>query len=145
MAELLALLAELQQRIAQQGFPELLPGDRERILFTEEHGGLCVEFYGDPLGESFPELLGTLSRPEVASRLDYLVLRGPDEGANGTRNWDLTAFLESETEFPRLRALFLQPSGPEWHNRSIVAAEYDEAGMLGQVLDRAPVLGALTA
>jgi hypothetical protein len=145
MPDALTLLSQLQSAVAERGAPDFLPTDNERVLFAEERGALHVEIYSDPLGDSFLEVLETLAQPEVASRLGYLSLRGPDEGANGTRNWDLSRLLESDVQFPWLRGLFIEPSGPEWHNRSIVAVDYDEAGMLGQLLDRAPALSYLVA
>ncbi len=121
-----------------RGFP-----DR---LFVGEVGGLLhVEFFGDPFGDSYPELMEALVDPDVAGRLASLTLRGPDEGANGTRNWDIGALAGSGVDFPGLRSLSIQQTGPADHNRSIVARVYDEDGVLARLLEKAPGLEELVS
>jgi hypothetical protein len=43
-----------------------------------------------------------------------------------------------------LRSFFVEQNGPGSHNRVIVAADYDEAGVLGRLLRKTPSLEALT-
>jgi hypothetical protein len=48
-----------------------------------------------------------LSLPEVASRVASLTFDGPDEGANGTRDWDFSWLLAQEVTFPELEQLII--------------------------------------
>jgi hypothetical protein len=114
-----------------------------RLSVVEFDGLLHVDFFGSPFNEPYLELCRTLCHTAVAERLASIVLRGPDEGANGTCNWDLSSFVEGDTTYPTLKLLSIQQNGPADHNRMIVAADFDEAGVLGALLQRAQVLDAL--
>lgn len=102
-----------------------------------------LDFYGDPFGEAFGELLDALVDRRVATSLAALDLRGPDEGANGARNWDLTPIAACAATFPNLRRLSIEQTKPADHNRTIVARSYEEGGVLAMILDKAPALQAL--
>jgi hypothetical protein len=114
-----------------------------RLSVVEFGGLLHVDFFGSPFNEPYLELCRTLCNAAVAERLASIVLRGPDEGANGTCNWDLSSLVESDTMYPTFKLLSIQQNGPADHNRMIVATDFDEAGVLGVLLQRAPVLDAL--
>lgn len=115
-----------------------------RLSVVECDGLLHVDFFGCPLLDApVSELFEILSRRDVADKLASLVLRSPDAGANGTCNWDLTRLVETDTVYPCLQLLSIQQNGPSDHNRMIVAAVYEEAGVLGRILQKAPVLDAL--
>lgn len=138
------LLKGLQLSICQTNDRELSVEATPRVYYAEVQGQLHVEFFGSPFEDAYESLLQTLCAPEVAGCLRSLTLRGPDEGSNGTRNWDLTGIIESEALFPRLNSVFIEPTAPEHHNQSIVGSEYDEEGQIGTLLTKAPVLQSLT-
>lgn len=115
-----------------------------RLSTVEYKGRLHVDFFGSPLDAPYAELCEILRSLNVANKLSSLVLRTPDDGANGTCNWDLSGLVEAETVYPTLRLLSIQQNGPSDHNRMIVGdAVFDEAGVLGTVIRKAPVLDAL--
>jgi hypothetical protein len=102
-----------------------------------------LDFYGHCCGESFGELLDALADKRIANSLASLDLRGPDEGANGTRNWDLTPLAKSPASFPNLRRLAIEQTKPADHNKTILAHEYEEDGVLAKILAKAPALEVL--
>ena len=95
--------------------------------------------------ETFEDLMDTLAKPDVAPFISSLVLRRPDEGANGTNNWDIELLVQTEAMYSQLEAFSIQLGQPADHNRSIVAASYDEDGVLARLLAKSPRLQALTA
>lgn len=115
----------------------------DHLCVTMVRDVACVDFYGDPSGESYFGLLETLAHPEVANSISSIDLRGPDTGANGTRNWDLSILAESATTFPILRRLCIEQTKPADHNQTIVAKEYGEDGVLARILAKAPALEVL--
>jgi hypothetical protein len=137
-------LQEAQRAIAQRNDPDWPVEESERLLFVEAGGLFHLDFYGSPFGASFDEFLGLLGVDEVATRIRSFVLRGPDEGANGTRNWDLTRLVERDVRFPELISLFIEPTLPEHHNQTVVAQTYDEDGMITRLLEKTPRLQSLT-
>ena len=125
----------MQQDGFRSGWPEL----SERLYFAQEQGFWFVEYFGD--GDEFwREFLQLLCAPEIAQNLRWLSLRGLDEGANGTRNWDFTPLLETNAPFPQLQSLQIARTSPEAHNHSTVGASYEESGQLASLLDRMPTL-----
>lgn len=132
-----APLTDLQSRVAER--VETEQTDVEYVVATAGPEGLHVVFHGNPFEENYDDLLTTLATPEVAESLVSLELRGPDEGANGTRSWDLEPLTEAES-FPRLVRLDVQRTGPSDHNRSVVAAEFEEDGILAKLLALCPAL-----
>jgi hypothetical protein len=111
---------------------------------VEIGGQLHADFFGAPFGEHYQALLVALSEPQTSSRLASLWLRGPDEGANGTQNWDLCPLVDRVRHFSALREFRVQLTQPADHNRSIIASSYDEGGVLSRLLAKAPVLRNLT-
>jgi hypothetical protein len=144
MTEILEKLRRLQVDISQRNLPDMPDDVTEKLTFVEVHGLLHVEFYASPFDESFTAFCDLLSESEVAAKLRSLSFRGPDEGANGTRNWDFTSVLASGVEFPNLLSFFVEPTAPEHHNQTILAEVYEEEGMAGQLLARMPALQSLT-
>jgi hypothetical protein len=116
-----------------------------RLSVIAFDGLLHVDFFGSPFNQAYHELCRALAHPAVAERLASIVLRGPDEGANGTCNWNLSVLVVEDITYPALKLFSIQQNGPADHNRMIVAADFDEAGILGQLLQRAPVLDTLIA
>ena len=119
-------------------------GTDEKLLFCPVDDGLHLEFYGLAFDEFFEEFVQTLCSPELAPIVKSLVFRGPDDGANGTRNWDFTRLLENDASFPHLNSLVVEPSSPEHHNQTIIASSYDEEGQIARLLVKMPVLKYLT-
>lgn len=155
MHKALRRLTDLQARLARITEAEvsdagLLPKythiDSEclkRVCVTAAVDQLHVEFYGTPFDEALQEVLTAIITPEVAAVLASLSFRGPDEGANGTRNWDLSLLGDCDVGFPQLRELSIEQTKPADHNRSIVAATFEEEGVLARILARAPALESL--
>ncbi|MFL5733671.1 MAG: hypothetical protein ACJ78Q_10760 [Chloroflexia bacterium] len=136
-------LNRLQEVVAQRNVPDAVDSYIERVYFCNVARLLHVEFYGRTF-DSYLDFLGTLRNPDVVPHLKSVALRGPDEGANGTRNWDLVPLVETEIVFPQLSTFFIEPTAPEHHNSTIVAQDYAEAGVLARLLVAAPKLEALT-
>lgn len=136
-------LFQLQRDIADGADPDADPAHLERLCVTDVSGQIHVDFFGDPSGDAFQELLAALTVREVAEWLTSIGFRGPDEGANGTRNWDLTSLADADVVFPRLRSLSIEQGKPADHNRTIVARVYDEEGVLARLLVAAPMLESL--
>jgi hypothetical protein len=139
MSNAIQVLQELQTRMHHEGFREGWPELTERLFFTQAHGFWFVEYFGDG-DEFFAELLKILIHPDIAGTLRWLSLRGLDEGANGTKSWDFTPFIEKEVQFPCLQSLQITRTPPENHNHNIVGVTYEEEGQLGSLLDRMPAL-----
>ena len=137
-------LDALQKAVAQRNDPDAMDSHIERVYYSNVDGLLHVEFYGLTFDDSYFDFLYTLRSPDVAQHLKSIALRGPDEGANGTRNWDLVPLVETGVTFSQLTTFFIEPNAPEHHNRTIVAQDYDEAGVLARLLTAAPMLEALT-
>jgi hypothetical protein len=136
-------LVSLQRTIESRATPDRDPSFLDRLCVTRVGGLAHVDFYGDPFGESFLDLLETLADNSVADSVASIDIRGPDEGSNGTRNWDLTAMAASRHAFPNLRRLLVEQTKPADHNRTIVAQTYDEDGVLARILAKAPALEVL--
>jgi hypothetical protein len=137
------LLTELQDAWAEvnaMASPEFIT----RLSVTIVHQKLHLDFYGDAMEEPFQQLLDVVVQPEVASHLCSLKIGGPDEGANGTRNWDLTKLVDGEVIYPQLRLFKVEQNKSTDHNRTIVASVYDEDGVLGTLLSKSPNLEQLT-
>lgn len=143
MHKALRLLADLQDRLAQEAEKGMSAEAVNRLCVTLVADELHIDYYGMPFDEPLQEVLAAVITPEVSAVLASLTLRGPDEGANGTRNWDLLILAESGAVFPQLRELFIEQTKPADHNCSIVAAGYEEEGILGRLLARAPALESL--
>lgn len=137
-------MSELQQAISGRNEQEWDDESCEKLLFCPIAGLLHVEFYGSPFDESFEDFIQTVCRPSVATHIRSIVFRGPDEGANGTRNWDFKPLLDSNVIFPNLKSLVVEPTLPEHHNHTIIASSYEEEGQIAQLLAKAPALESLT-
>lgn len=136
-------ITDLQLRIESRIDPSLDVSMSDRLSVIRAGDDVHLDFYGEPFGEAFGDLMDTLSDRAVAESIASIELRGPDEGANGTRNWDLTSLAESDAQFPRLRRLCIEQTKPGDHNRTIVAASYEEGGVLAGILRKSPELRSL--
>jgi hypothetical protein len=136
----------LHALVAEFSSPKLEVADatsHPRLSVVEVTGSFHVDFFGSPFEETYEALCTELRRSEVATALASLTLRGPDEGMNGTCNWNLFGFMSKKAQFPVLRSLSVQQNGPSNHNRIVVASEYEEGGILGRILQASPVLDTL--
>lgn len=140
MPDAAALLTDLQRRLLADTDLTIPFYDYDRLLFLQAGDLLHVEYYGLYCDDPFRQVLETLARPEVAARLAVLRFDGPDDGANGTREWDFSPLLDSEALFPRLTSVrvALHQSGD--HNRPLIGSGYEEGGMIARLLDRMPNL-----
>lgn len=149
----LAKLAALQQKYFAAATPEA--DDQEAwsglgtmLLFAPTPHGLHVEYHGPSCeDDALTALLDALADPDVAESLASLSLTGPDEGANGTREWILTSLLDSDVQFPRLRRVYVRPTEPDDHNFSLISkagAVMEEQGEIARLCRKAPRLTELT-
>ncbi|MNN16321.1 hypothetical protein D3C81_1294550 [compost metagenome] len=119
---------------------------QERVTVAPLYGGLHVEFFGNPWDEPFAWTLACLSDQRVGDAVMSLSFTGPDEGANGTREWEFTALLDSDVRFPRLRSLSISPTEPADHNMSLVQRAgtiMEEDGEIARFVSKAPYLSEL--
>ncbi|RZI59648.1 MAG: hypothetical protein EOP37_10750 [Rubrivivax sp.] len=138
-------LRRLADELSRPDTVYLDPTRYARLSVVEQASGLSVDFYGSPLEAPYLKVCLALRSPGTAERLVSVVLRSPDEGANGIRNWDLTELLDTPSTFSNLKLFSIAQTSPGDHNKSIVASSYDEDGVLGRLLHKAPVLDALIA
>jgi hypothetical protein len=128
-------LMALQQSIAANG--------QDRLFASPTHDLLHLEFDGESQGTAFDLLLDALCQAEFAAAIESLVFRGPDLGANGTRNWDFTRLIQSGVIFPKLRSFEVRPSTLLAHNHTIIAETYDEDGQIAALVANMPLLQTL--
>jgi hypothetical protein len=132
------ILGQVQQSVWRRNTEQPRAGHHEYIAVSPDPQGVSVDFWGEVHEDSYAELLQALTTPAVAAELRSLTLRGPDEGANGTRNWDLRLLVGNGVQFPKLEAVAIQQTAPSDHNRTIVGGEYAEDGVLARLLAAAP-------
>lgn len=144
MPDVAEQLESLRQRIAGRNEPDTSPDDLQHLAITQIGDVFNLDFYGDCFEDSFDDLLSTLAAPDVARGIGSLILRGADEGANGTHNWDIEPMLAADATFPQLETFSIQLNKPGDHNRSIVASNYDEDGILARLLSKSPRMQELT-
>lgn len=110
-------------------------------------GGLQVEYFGELWEETFAWTLACLADQEVADEIVALSFTGPDEGANGTREWEFTPLLDSAVRFPLLKSLAIRPSGQADHNTVLIQRAgtiMEESGDIARFAAKAPGLIQLT-
>lgn len=108
-------------------------------------GGFChVEYYGYCQGEGYHDFCETVNLPEVRGRLLSVRIHGQDEGANGTRNWDLSAFAEGMQSYSHLQTFSVALNQPADHNRTVIGADYEEGGIIARIVAKCPCLQYLT-
>jgi hypothetical protein len=144
MKTVLPQLRNLQQHFSDRN-EEWWPDEKcEKLFLTETNGLVHIEFYGRTFDESFWDFSRKLCQPEVAVVIKSLVFRGPDEGANGTKNWDFSMLLHNDVIFPNLTSLLIEPTQLHHHNQSIIGASYEEDGMIAALTNKMPQLESLT-
>lgn len=109
--------------------------------------GLHVRYFGEAWDGPFEWTLRCLAERQVADVVADLAFSGPDEGANGTREWDFGVLLDSDARFPMLRSLYVRPTGPADHNASMIVRRdliMQEGGEIARFAAKAPFLTELT-
>lgn len=110
--------------------------------------GLHVEYFGDcSCEEPWEWTLQCLAQQEVANDIESLAFSGPDEGANGMREVNLTYLAEANISFPKLRSLFIRPTAPSDHNLSQVRRDdepFKDGGIIARLAEKMPYLVELT-
>lgn len=144
MSDVAEQLESLQQRISACNEADTPTDYLQRVTLTQTGDAFNVDFYGDCFDESYDDLLNTLTIPGVAPYIRSLILRGPDEGANGTHNWDIEPLLATDAMFPQLETFSVQLTQPADHNRSIIGSIYEEDGILARLLAKSPRIQELT-
>jgi hypothetical protein len=115
----------------------------DRISLTKVRSLYHVEYYGDPFEENYIKFLDIICEPNISEKLLSIDIKGPDEGSNGTRNWDLSAIGNSKTMFNNLEYFSIEKTKPNDHNRSIIGESYEENGILAKIIKKCPKLRVL--
>jgi hypothetical protein len=147
MATIDEQIEALRERIIQSNEPDARFEDSARLAINRIGRLYDLFFYGDPYPEenAIADFYATVGSPEIAPCIRAIVLHGPDEGCNGTRNWDLEPLLAQDPQFDRLELFTVERTQPGHYNTSIVGEIYDEDGVLGRLLARMPNLRLLTS
>ena len=120
--------------------------DYNYLAIAPMRSGLHVEYFGDVFSEPFIWTLECLSEQVVADTLSSLAFSGPDEGANGTKEWEFTSLLDTAVTFPILRSLSIRPTELHEHNASMVQRAgkiMAEGGDIARFVAKAPNLSEL--
>lgn len=111
----------------------------ETLMFCQKNDFVHLYFFGMPNEESFDEVLKLLTT-DIAEKVKSLEFDSPDEGANGTNNFDFSILAESDRQFPNLQKFAVKLTEPEDHNRTIIAQSYDEQGIIAKLIKKMPRL-----
>ncbi len=144
MQNALATLKSLQQRIADRNELDIAIEYLPRLTIVQTGKLFHLDFYGNPFEDSYLDTINTVAQAEIAPLIRSLIFRSYDEGANGTLSWDIEPLLNTDVTFSELKTFTIQLNQPGQHNRSIVAADYDEDGVLAKLLQKSPNLAELT-
>lgn len=118
-----------------------------RLSIAPIRNGLHVEYFGDAWEEPLEMTLESLSDQIVADSITSLAFSGPDEGANGTREWSFQTLLDADVSFPILRSLYVRPTEPDHHNSSLIVHAgtiLEEGGDIARLVAKMPYLTELT-
>src|SRR3569833_865894 len=130
MEDLISIIDAAQKKIVDQCVADGDPSaaSENRIYSSVVNSGLCLRYDGVSYEEPFEIFLDLLAEQAIARNVISIEIAGPDEGANGTRNWDFTRRCGTNTSFPALKSFTVEPSPPNYHSQTIIAADYDEDG-----------------
>jgi hypothetical protein len=93
-----------------------------RLMVADLGGALAVHYFGEDYG--IPDAAAKLlAKQEIAEHIVSLRIDGPDQGANGTREWRFDPILKKRPQFSMLRDFWIRPTATSDHNFSIVADE----------------------
>lgn len=109
-----------------------------RLMVADLGGALAVHYFGEDYG--IPDAAAKLlAKADIAEHIVSLRIDGPDQGANGTREWRFDPILKARPRFSILRDLWIRPTATSDHNFSIVAD-----GQLSPLLSLMPQLTNVT-
>jgi len=137
-------IESLRARIEALSVPDNPLSSLERLSVVTCGELHHLEFYGTCFGDAYTDLCETLSLPTVAASILSLSIRGPDDGANGTKNWDLEPLISHGQDFPVLETFSIELNQPADHNRTIIASSYEEDGVIARLAAKCPRLAYLT-
>jgi len=139
-------LDALRKAILVRNDPERSPQYIQRFHFVDVRGELHIEFHGLSWGDAYSQSMAAVASEPIASAMVSVRIGGPDQGANGTRDWDLTQLADTAAAFPKLRSLCIAQNRPADHNRTIVGSGslQKEGGVLAEIARKAPHLVELT-
>ncbi len=140
MNEIIEKLTSLQKLIRKQNSERLseFDADKESLMFSiTEDNLLKIYFYGT---ESRKIVMDFLSSQDVAQKLKYISFDSPDEGANGTNNFDFTVLIESKEIFSNLKDFSVRLTQLNDHNQTIIGEVYEEDGQIAKLMKKMPNL-----
>lgn len=117
--------------------------DLTRVDYVVSDSGIHVFYFGRFDDDTFQAFAQAITTEEVASDLLALTLSGPDEGANGTRNLDLSCLIDQRARYPELRHFEVKRGRPGDHNQTVIAKVYEEDGQIGRLVRKTPKLDTL--
>lgn len=127
----------------------LTVGEKAGLLDVEYRGEYELWFDDRSTVTILEDLLCLLASPDVAPRLRTFTYRTDAvSAANGTYDYNIDPFIESDQQFPNLTCLSLD-QGQEEHGYKILTSplsgdDWLEAGVLARMLDKARRLEELT-
>jgi hypothetical protein len=110
-----------------------------RLMVADLGGALAVHYFGED-SEAFDAVAKLLAKQDIAEHIVSLRIDGPDQGANGSREWRFDPILKAKPCFAILRDFWIRPTATSDHNFSIV-----EDGQLSPLLALMPELTDMTA
>lgn len=137
-------LESLQKRIANYNESDTPVDYLQHLTVTQTGSTFNLEFYGDCFDDSYYDLLNTVATPDISTSICSLIFRGFDRGANGTHNWDIEPLIKTDARYINLKTFSIQLNKPTDRNRSIVATNYDEDGVIARLISKSPQIQELT-
>ena len=159
--KLLQLQKDIYNFETQEDPEDYFIGYSPKLYFFPVGDLYDIYFYGDGNEEdptvkavdfeyesNFPfyAVLDFLCNQENADKIVSLTFDGPDEGANGTKNWDFSRIIDSGVEFPNLKSLKIQLTNLGDHNQNIIdtgGGSMEEGGTVARLLAKMPALETL--
>lgn len=127
-----------------------------KLLFFENRHGFDLVFYGEGWDDApdtpadaityetnygFAKFLDFLTHQKFADHITTLHFTGPDQGADGMRNWDFSRIINSKIVFPKLKSFSVSLTDYGDHNLSCIGANiYSEDGMIAVLITKMPNL-----
>jgi hypothetical protein len=109
-----------------------------RLLVADLNGGLAVHYFGED-HDPWAATAKMLAKADIAKHIVSLRIDGPDQGANGCREWRFDPILKMQPLFENLHDFWIRPTATSDHNFSMV-----EDGQLAELLALMPNLVNLT-
>lgn len=90
-----------------------------RLSVVDLGGMLAVDYYGSEYA-GWDEFETALARPGIADHIGQLRIHGPDQGANGLKDWNFSGLIAAAPRFARLVDFQIGISDPGDHNQACV-------------------------